>query len=113
MAAGAALAAALAPACTAKLAGFPLGWGAAFPLALGAASNFFGGTKSLGIHFSSNISRVKYSFPSNRRLKPQTPRALFAHTTSTSLPSSSSSSSSLLEDRCLICSTGKAMQGHA
>ena len=33
MARGAGLAAALAPACTAKPAGFPLGWGAAFPLA--------------------------------------------------------------------------------
>ena len=58
-------------------------WGAAFPLALGAATDFFGGTKSLGIHFSSHISRVKYSFPSNTWPKPQTPRALFAHTTST------------------------------
>ena len=86
MARGAGLAAALAPACTAKPAGFPLGWGAAFPLALGAATDFFGGTKSLGIHFSSHISRVKYSFPSNTWPKPQTPRALFAHTTSTSLP---------------------------
>ena len=38
MALGAGLAAALAPACTAKPAGFPLGWGAAFPLALGAAT---------------------------------------------------------------------------
>ena len=83
MARGAGLAAALAPACTAKPAGFPLGWGAAFPLALGAATDFFGGTKSLGIHFSSHISRVKYSFPSNTWPKPQTPRALFAHTTST------------------------------
>ena len=54
MARGAGLAAALAPACTAKpvrlAAGFPFGWGAAFPLALGAATDFFGGTKSLGIH---------------------------------------------------------------
>ena len=47
MARGAGLAAALAPACTAKPAGFPLGWGAAFPLALGAATDFFGGTKSI------------------------------------------------------------------
>ena len=39
MARGAGLAAALAPACTAKPAGFPLGWGAAFPLALGAATD--------------------------------------------------------------------------
>ena len=54
------LAAALAPAWTAKpvrlAAGFPLGWGAAFAIALGAATDFFGGTKSLGIHFSSHIS---------------------------------------------------------
>ena len=83
MACGAGLASALAPACTAKpvrvAAGFPLGWGVAFALALGAATDF-GGTKSLGIHFSSHISRVKYSFPSNTWPKPQTPRALFAHT---------------------------------
>ena len=50
------LAAALAPACTVGpvrlAAGFALRWGAAFALALGAATDFFGGTKSLGIHFS-------------------------------------------------------------
>ena len=49
MARWAGLAAALAPACTARpvrlAAGFALGWGAAFALALGAATNFFGGTK--------------------------------------------------------------------
>ena len=43
------LAAALAPACKARLvrlaAGFALGLGAAFALALGAATDFFGGTK--------------------------------------------------------------------
>ena len=86
MARGAGLAAALAPACTAKpvrlAASFVLGWGAAFALALGAATDFFGSTKSLEIHFSSHISRVKNSFPSNTWRKPQTPRALFAHTTS-------------------------------
>ena len=88
MARGAGLAATLAPACAARpvrlAVGFALGCGAAFPLALGAATDFFGGTNSLGIHFSSHISRVKYSFPSNTWPKPQTPRALFAHTTSTS-----------------------------
>ena len=49
MARGAGLVAALAPACTARpvrlAAGFALGWGAAFALALGAATNFFGGTE--------------------------------------------------------------------
>ena len=64
MACGADLAAALAPACKAGpvrlAAGFALGWGAAFPLALGAATDFFGGTKSSGIHFSSHISRVQF-----------------------------------------------------
>ena len=49
MARGAGLAAALAPACTARpvrlAAGFALGWGAAFSLALGAATDFFGGTE--------------------------------------------------------------------
>ena len=53
MARGAGLAAALAPACAARpvrlAAGFALGWEAAFPLALGAVTDFFGGTKSLGI----------------------------------------------------------------
>ena len=56
MARGAGLAAALAPACKTKpvrmAAGFALGWGAPFALALGAATDFFGGIKCLKIHFS-------------------------------------------------------------
>ena len=51
---------------------------------LGAASGFFRGTKSLAIHFSSHVSRVKYNFPSNTWPKPKTLHALFAHSTSTS-----------------------------
>ena len=39
-------------------------------LAFGAGINFFGGAKSLEIHFSSHISRVKYNFPSHM---PQAP----------------------------------------
>ena len=99
MARGVRLAAAVAPACTARLvrlaAGFALGWGATFAIALGAATDFCGGSKSLRIRFSSHMSRVKYSFPSNTWPKPQAPRALYTHTISTSL---SSSSSSLLKD---------------
>ena len=47
MARGAGLAAALAPACKARpvclALGFALGWGTTFALALGAATDFFGG----------------------------------------------------------------------
>ena len=49
MACGAGLSAALAPTCTARpvclAASFALGWGAAFALALGAATDFFAGTE--------------------------------------------------------------------
>ena len=60
MVCGVGVTAALAPACAAGLvclaAGFALGWGETFALSLGATTDFFGGTKCLGIHFFSHAS---------------------------------------------------------